>query len=421
MPEMLASRNLRLTPGGEPTGVFANLGDRVEVIETQEASTKIKLVGAFGQPVGWVSSNAVGDAPADDNPINKVNFARECWNQSLLLGVNAHYLAAVAELRSRVTSGQQGEEEGPYRLRQAEWDASRTNADFGFDYQPQDIENWRMQCAVFGLMARRACDQLIAARPAAAARPSAAELYLAQLVGAKAAAALATNPALMIDAALAGVASADLPPGGLTAAPLIQRHAALLAKAGSPVSGAAANGLIAAALQTALDAMRPLMLQTGADVLGDATEAVKQSDGSAAKLDFSTIPLERRPMAQRIVDGFAAAGYGKLQQAAALASAIGESGLDPKQVKTTPKEHSVGLFQLNMINGVGTDHTEVELKDPDTNIRLIIAKAKKRSAAFTSAGSLHDAVLAFVRDVEQPADIPGDTAKRFTKAQSLLA
>lgn len=51
-------------------------------------------------------------------------------------------------------------------------------------------------------------------------------------------------------------------------------------------------------------------------------------------------------MAQLIVKRFEEAGYGVVQQVAALANAIAESGLDPK-IKAAGDEDSWGLFQIN--------------------------------------------------------------------------
>ena len=131
------------------------------------------------------------------------------------------------------------------------------------------------------------------------------------------------------------------------------------------------------------------------------------------------IPPLRRAMAKHIADAFAAAGFGKVHQAAAVANALAESGLDPRERTTTPHEDSVGLFQLNMRGGRGEGHDPQRLMDPDANIAIVVA-AVKAISAFCEATSLRAAVEAFVKFFEVPADIPGETAKRLEVAQRLI-
>jgi uncharacterized protein (TIGR02594 family) len=131
------------------------------------------------------------------------------------------------------------------------------------------------------------------------------------------------------------------------------------------------------------------------------------------------LPPQRRAMAQHILDAFAHAGFDKVHQAAALANAFAESGLDPRQRTTTAREDSVGLFQLNMKGGRGEGHTAEELMNPDANIAIVIT-AVKNISAFVTATSLRAAVDAFVRFFEIPADIPGESAKRLEFAQRLM-
>jgi uncharacterized protein (TIGR02594 family) len=149
-----------------------------------------------------------------------------------------------------------------------------------------------------------------------------------------------------------------------------------------------------------------------------APPAPSANPGGGFNLDG--IPAQRRSMAMHIIDAFAAQGFGKVQQATALANAVAESGLDPRNRNTTPPEDSVGLFQLNRNGGEGAGHTVEELMDPDANIALVIAAVKKIDA-FGTAASLRDAVDAFVRFFERPRDIPGEVAARLETAQRLMA
>jgi hypothetical protein len=63
----------------------------------------------------------------------------------------------------------------------------------------------------------------------------------------------------------------------------------------------------------------------------------------AAQINLSSIPTQDRAIAQKILDAFAAAGFGVIQQVAALANAIRESNLKPN-AHSTPPEDSVGFI-----------------------------------------------------------------------------
>ncbi|MEK1854688.1 MAG: hypothetical protein AAAC48_23210, partial [Phyllobacterium sp.] len=117
-------------------------------------------------------------------------------------------------------------------------------------------------------------------------------------------------------------------------------------------------------------------------------------------LSLDSISLERRPVAQKILDAFAAAGFGQFQQVAALANAIAESGLDPN-VHLSVAEDSWGLFLLNTQGGFGTGHSAEERRNPDVNIGIMVKEAQKNSA-FAAATSLDAAVEIFVRQIERP-------------------
>lgn len=106
-------------------------------------------------------------------------------------------------------------------------------------------------------------------------------------------------------------------------------------------------------------------------------------------------------IANKIASRFAAAGYGRAQQIAAVSVAIRESTLNPKAHNRGCKCY--GLFQLNRGNGLGNGHSTANLTNPDYNIRLIIGEAK-RFQSFKNAKSIDAAVSAFVRHVTRPAN-----------------
>jgi uncharacterized protein (TIGR02594 family) len=132
----------------------------------------------------------------------------------------------------------------------------------------------------------------------------------------------------------------------------------------------------------------------------------------------TSIKPEHRGNATKIVNAFGAAGYKRHHQIAALANAIAESHLD-HNAHAMP-EDSVGLFQLRRRLGVGGNHSVAALKDPDFNIKLIIAEAKK-VAAFANAMTLADAVSVFVRRIERPANAEAAIQKRVKIANKLIA
>jgi hypothetical protein len=373
MATMKATRTLRETPNGTPMDAIAPAGAKVTILDDQAVEgagswTKVKLVAAVGEPEGWVSADAVdpaGELPA--GPIDKALFAKECWRQALYTGTNAHYLTAVAELRSRIRTGSNGDKISPFDITQTEWDKTLTDKDFELDFLAGDINNWRLQCAVFAVMTLQTLDGLMVGSNKDK-RPSALDLYIAQL--------------------------------------------------GPPAPDAAARADLLQKLKEALDATRAVVLAAGADVLADPSAPTIPTNSSAAQINFAGVPAGREDMAKLIVSKFRDAGYGSIQQIAALANAIAESKLDPISVNNVG-EHSVGLFQLNMNgSGLGAHHTEAELMIAATNIDIVINEAKKFDA-FKTATSLFDAVDVFVRKVEKPAHPGTQTQIRVKVAERL--
>lgn len=128
--------------------------------------------------------------------------------------------------------------------------------------------------------------------------------------------------------------------------------------------------------------------------------AVAKSDS----IRFDSLPgytKAQTNIANKIASRFAAAGYGRAQQIAAVSVAIHESTLNPKAHNRGCRCY--GLFQLNRRNGLGTGHSAANLTNPDYNIRLIIGEAK-RFNSFKTAKSVDAAVNAFVRNVTRPAN-----------------
>ncbi len=125
MPEINANVSLRDGPNGNKIGgKVAHAGDAVTVLEVKAGWSHVKVANA-GQDEGWVLMtfiDEVGTGPAAPT-IDKQKFANSCVIQALINGVNPHYLVGVAQVRSGITGGNDGDRIGPLRLTAAEWNA----------------------------------------------------------------------------------------------------------------------------------------------------------------------------------------------------------------------------------------------------------------------------------------------------------
>ncbi len=141
-------------------------------------------------------------------------------------------------------------------------------------------------------------------------------------------------------------------------------------------------------------------------------------DSRGPGLSLASIPAGKREIAQKILDRFAAAGFGQFQQVAALANAIADSNLDPLAHISAPDD-SWGLFQLNRNGGLGVGFTPEQLQDPETNVAIVVKEAQ-RHPTFRAATSLDDAVDAFVRSIDRPPNPSGEVIKRQQIARQLF-
>lgn len=139
------------------------------------------------------------------------------------------------------------------------------------------------------------------------------------------------------------------------------------------------------------------------------------------KSNVSAMPTKANDsdIANLIRKRFTEAGFTKEQAQAAVVNAYAESGLNPKAHVTTSKEDSVGLFMANRKGGLGQGYTVEQLQDPNFNIDLAIQQAKK-SQAFGKAGTVSEAIAAFVRDVEKPANMEQKVSDRIAMANEPL-
>ena len=283
MPIMKQDDILRVEPGmnSEVTeDGTTKMGDEVEILGSAEADTpavpwtKIRVFTDVVTPEGWVrTANVDLTGVVVGGPIDKLKFANECWIEALFSDANPHYIAAVAEAAASSSGQQAGDpvQSGPFRFTQAEWDAARTLPEFGVTYSARDIADWRMQVVLFTLMTHRTEAQLIAAFDTIAdRRPSAAELYLAQLIGTKAAvAALTKDPRPTLQEAFDGVASADQaadrPFGESNLAKIVARYPEVLVPT---LKGDDAIDRIVARLDPVLTTTRDNIISAGTALLG---------------------------------------------------------------------------------------------------------------------------------------------------------
>src|SRR5215211_219718 len=109
--------------------------------------------------------------------IDRALFAEQCVREGVFFAIEPHYMLAVAQLRSGISDGNNGDRFGPFRLKQAEWDANGHDDDLDVHFVSTDINSPSRQCSVFGLMAHNAFETFVGANNRS---PSANELYLQQ-------------------------------------------------------------------------------------------------------------------------------------------------------------------------------------------------------------------------------------------------
>ncbi|NML74392.1 transglycosylase SLT domain-containing protein [Rhizobium sp. S-51] len=421
MAVMLQTRTLRAAPAGNVLQVEATRGTRIDVLDGSTPPwAKVRLL-IEGKPEGWVSADAI-DADSDTLPsLDKDLVARQCTEQSAMFGSNAFYLMTVAQLRSNISgtppAGTAGP--GPFCFSPGEWERHGADPGFGIHYRPEEIGDWRAQCTLAAIMA---VDMQVSLATALRRQPNMTELFLAQIVGASAATRALTAPDSPT-AEILQIARDKAQAEGIDPENLNGRDASLLA--GATIQEVL--DAITAKLAEALEAVRPLVRKAVDELIKVLAEFGGTGPVGLALIRRQSSYLataEKKAMAKLIMEKFAAQGFGTVQQIAAVANAIAESGLNPN-ASNTAGERSFGLFQLNQNGGVGFGHDEAELKDPDRNIEIMLAEIAKpyqraNRHAFAATTSLHEAVRIFVHHFEKPANKTGETAHRFEIAQGLV-
>ena len=179
--------------------------------------------------------------------IDQARFAQECVRQGVYIGINPHYLSGAAKLRSGISDENQGDLIGPFRLKQDVWNANCKDTDFELDYEPDDINRWRAQCAVYALMAFRAFEAFVENN---GSNPGALQLYLQQWPDAQSSTlqadlqkALDDTAALLEPAAQAVLDDPSIVPSAITEAGTPGTQAG--AVPGAPAQGGAGSGAAA--------------------------------------------------------------------------------------------------------------------------------------------------------------------------------
>jgi len=415
---MNEDRTLRETAGGT-VKTTVEKGTRVDVLDDTSGLpwTMIRIKGS-GQE-GWVTDDAINKASDELGSLSREEVAWECVNLAGVFDINAFYLMAVAQLRSNVSgrTNEGGTIFGPIGFSQAEWALNAVQPEWKIAFSREDITQWRAQMMVFAAMAstrQRALAETLSRQP------SMAELLLAQMLGTGAATRAITAPGTDLNKILSEARQAaeaeKIDPANLEG-----RDKPLLA-----TDGGTSLGLVAAQVQAALEASRGHVRQEVEKRIARAGQGFGPARPVAGiNLNSPKIPASRRAIASLIAESFAAAGFGAIQQIAAIANAIAESGLNPA-AENLNGERSFGLFQLNQNGGVGTGFPEAGVKDPKRNIAIMLGEIAmphqtEHRKRFMTTTSLLEAVEIFVHHFEKPADKTGETTKRFKIAQTLVA
>jgi uncharacterized protein (TIGR02594 family) len=256
---------LRVEPGGTTGHTLLRRGEKVAVKETKNGWSRVQAFELGDAPIGWVPIASLSDPEVE--VIDKTDFAESCWDMELRFGISAHYLAAVAELRSNTTADEKDGLVGPFRLSQSEFDAGRADKDLlEGDFESEDISDWRMQTTVFAAMTRRAEDELEKLL-GHGQRASAAELYLAQMLGPQTAATLIKTPATTVGTALKDVKDRDQ---------LLQRYGLSGDKTGEMTLQKIADDLT-----PALKAVESSITEAGASIVAEVVAALPVGGGAA--------------------------------------------------------------------------------------------------------------------------------------------
>lgn len=280
MAVILSSRNLRKAPSVDPSAVIipaviVPAGKKVEIIDRSDSSfVRVKFTDGGVDHDGWVPALTV-DPESDGigGPLDKLVFAEACVRRAVSWGTSAHYLMAVAEMRTHITDGPNanGVDVGPFALSPFEWNFYTTLSDYDLGMAASDIINWRSQCSVFAvitLVIQQNLATLISSQP------TFSQLCLAQMLGTKATASAIANPAQKVSDLIGATGPDDFKNEGIEAGRILDRFPSLKdATADVVLQG------IDGTLQQALDATNPFIVKIAGDTV--ATDAIDTPPSSS--------------------------------------------------------------------------------------------------------------------------------------------
>jgi tail lysozyme len=255
------TRMLRDDPGGATTDIVAVAGARVLILDDSSPLWwKIQLLDVAEKAEGWVSASAVDKSRDALGPLDRLIFALECCRQGDTHGVNAHYIMSVAQLRTNITDGPNGNgvDYGPFALSPFEWKHLGQSAEFDFDWEADDIKAWRIQCLVFAAatsLMQKALATLLGGQP------SSIELYLAQIIGSEATASALHNKTQAMEAVIANITATEAVREGIDRERIPIRYAAFT---GGTVQDALKS--IEAMLQEAMNVTLQFILDAGGEI-----------------------------------------------------------------------------------------------------------------------------------------------------------
>ena len=403
----------------------------------------IKVQLADSAVEGWLKRSSGIEVADPDRPdlevegfVRSALIAEQAFNKDPATAPNfvfADYVLALAFVESNMTNPgavPPSDALGPLQITVAKWQDFLTNGKpFSDIFDNRDRPSAQAYCASYRMRADGKA--MLAAQPSGAP-PS--TITLLDLFHAY----LTDSPAVAL--AIKNAAAADAGKSPVLFNPALTQNlvTAVFGKLQKLVAGSTLPAtfgqlvqLTGGALDAALQKSFALIQQNAPDQVpattppstGNDPVAQRPPQGAppASGLNYAAakIPVKFRQFGDLIVTRFAGAGYGTNQQVAAVANAIGKSGLNPN-APSPPPERSFGLFQCNIDGGLGNGFTPAQLVDPETNIAIILKEAK-RHQDFAAASSLQAAVDAFVRDIERPANPNAQIATRMKFAQKLIS
>ncbi|CDX15176.1 conserved hypothetical protein [Mesorhizobium sp. ORS 3324] len=291
MAVMIESRTLHGKPegglAGPSLGILAQEGAKVQVLsEILPRFVEIKVLDMDGQPVGWVTEDAVDKKAGELPPIDGANLAGVVLTHAETFGVNGHFPLAYAHMRSGFSpTALAGGGQGPFDLTPVEWAYYGARPDLGVEFPEEALTEWRSQSLVSAVRLMLVQNMLTSAMPRA---PTWAEVALALMCGPDAVAAAIKAPERKVVEAVAADAA------GVDVANIAARFSEFVD--GQTAAGAVEK--IAAKLQVSADATKAFVEAlipddgSGSSTVGDTADDASAAAGTGKLIDISDTDLD---------------------------------------------------------------------------------------------------------------------------------